>query len=397
MSSYLISKEKNDCTGCEACLNTCPKQCIEMKTDDEGFRYPIINNANCIQCKLCEKVCPLTLTHFQTTTQRAFGGYSKDSNVLSKSTSGGAFTSICKTFCDDNFVIFGCENDGLSAIHSYIETLDDLYKFQQSKYTQSKIGNSYKQTLTFLKEGKKVIFSGTPCQIAGLNNFLGNKEYDNLLTIEVICEGVPTPLFIKSFTSFLEKKYNKKIDHIDYRHKDKKKWDFQVMRICFSDGSFKKIDRWFNPYWNIWLKHLMSRPSCYNCNFAKKQRVADITLGDLWGVHLYCQDLYNKNKGASLIITNTNKGNDVVSKLSDLMIIRQLDLTESIKYQSPMRKKIDSNPDRAKFMHDLTVLNYKDLIKKYYDKPTVKLLYSKYIYGNKQKVFLYNAFKKHFK
>ena len=218
-----------------------------------------------------------------------------------------------------------------------------------------------------------------------------------MLTIEVICEGVPSPLFVKSFTSFLEEKYNKKIDHIDYRYKDGMKWDFEVMRICFSDGSSKKIDRWFNPYRNIWIKHLMSRPSCYNCVFAKKQRVADITLGDLWGVHLYCQDLYNKNKGASLIVANTTKGNNVVSKLSELMVIRELDLNEAIKYQSPMRKTIDSNPDRDKFIQDLTVLNYKDLIKKYYDKPTVKLLYSKYIYGNKQKVFLYNTFKNHFK
>lgn len=329
-----------------------------------------------------------------------FGGYNKNNKVRYQSTSGGAFSAIVESFCNENYVIFGAEAIGLEVFHSYITDKRDLEKFRKSKYSQSKIKNSYKDAKSFLLEGKKVLFSGTPCQIAGLKMFLKNTNTSNLLTVEVICEGVPSPLYIRKYENHL----SKKIKSIDYRYKGKSilnngKWDFQIMKIVLENNKKTiSVDRWFNPFWSIWLNHLMSRPSCYECHFARKERVADISLGDLWGVHLYCPELYGKNGGSSVIFANTEKGKDIVIKSEKFMYGHELKVKEALKYQSPMRKHIDSNPKRHEFMADLkSEMTYVKLNKKWSKKPSFKLLYQKYIWGNRQKIFFYNIKNKFFK
>lgn len=150
-------------------------------------------------------------------------------------------------------------------------------------------------------------------------------------------------------------------------------------------------DRWFNPFWSIWLNHLMSRPSCYNCKFTTEGRTADITLGDLWGVHLYCPELYGQNGGSSLVVCNTDKGKQVFQKAQENMYGHELKFEDALRYQSPMRKTISENPDRSLFMEDLkSDLEYKDIVKKWAKKPSLKLLYQKYIWGNRQKIFFWN-------
>lgn len=152
-----------------------------------------------------------------------------------------------------------------------------------------------------------------------------------------------------------------------------------------------KKDRWFNPFWSIWLKHLMSRPSCYECPFANSERVADISLGDLWGVHIYCPELYGRNGGASLVVCNTEKGKEVFEKAKSLMFGHELRFEDALKYQGPMRKHIADNPYREEFMSDLrSDMSYKELTRKWADKPSLKLLFQKYIWGNRQKVFVWN-------
>lgn len=154
-------------------------------------------------------------------------------------------------------------------------------------------------------------------------------------------------------------------------------------------------DRWFNPFWSIWLKHLMSRPSCYECPFATTERTADISLGDLWGVHIYCPELYGENGGASLAVANTEKGKMILKKAEVQMFGHELQFEEALKYQSPMRKHIDFNPMREQFMSDLkSNIDFEDINKKWADKPSVKLLWQKYIWGNRQKVWLWNLLKK---
>lgn len=401
MAGYLLDKVKEKCYGCEACIQICPRDALSMKEDDEGFRYPLLDESLCVGCNLCHKVCPYeNMPERHGSDKYAFGGYIKDEQIKFESTSGGAFSAIVDTFCDENYVIFGAESKGLLVWHSYITDKKDLAKFRKSKYSQSKMGKSYQQVKEFLNDGKKVLFSGTPCQIAGLKAFLRNVNQDHLLTVEVICEGVPSPLYVRKYEQSLKKKFGAVIQSIDYRYKGRSllgnhKWDFEIMRTTnMMKNNERKIiekDRWFNPFWSVWLKHLMSRPSCYECPFATTERVADISLGDLWGVHLYCPELYGKNGGASLAVANTDKGKKILQVSESKMYGHELRFEEALKYQSPMRKHIDTNSDRKRFMQDLkSLMTYEDINQKWADKPSMRLLWQKYIWGNRQKVWLWN-------
>lgn len=390
---------KSECFGCEACAQVCGKNAITIKEDDEGFRYPVIDNKKCINCGLCKKVCPYSnMPHGYSENKYVFGGYNQNAKIRSESTSGGAFSALVDAWCDENYVIFGAQADGLKVYHSFIEDKKEISVFRKSKYSQSIIGNSYKDAKRFLESGKKVLFSGTPCQIAGLRSFLRNKEYDGLLTIEVICEGVPSPLFIRKYDEYNKRRYSSPIKSLDYRFTDSYseirpkagRWDFQVMRTELQNGRIIKKDRWINPFWSIWLNHLMSRPSCYKCPFATTSRMADISLGDLWGVHLYCPELYGKNGGASLIVCNTEKGKAALKSARSLLFGHELEFETALKYQGPMRKHIDENPDREAFISDLKRLDYTQICRKWAKKPDAKLLLSKYVWGNRQKIALWN-------
>ena len=394
---FLDTNNKIECTGCEACAQICSQSAIKMTEDEEGFRYPALDRIKCINCGLCRKVCPLEKMPTKYEDDKyVFGGYNMDDEIRFESTSGGAFSSIVDTFCDNNYVVFGAVSSGLAVYHTFVTEKSEMHIFRKSKYSQSIIGDSYKQVKTFLKDGKKVLFSGTPCQIAGLLRYLGKADISNLLTVEVVCEGVPSPLYIKKLNDHFKCKHGFEIETLDYRYTGKSifnngKWDFEAMKIDIAQANRSFIkDRWFNPFWSIWLSHLMSRPSCYHCKFTTTGRVADITLGDLWGVHLYCPDLYGKNSGSSLVICNTEKGKQIFLKAKTKMYGRELRFEDALKYQSPMRKTINENKDRDLFMADLSSdMSYSELVKKWASRPSIKLLFQKYIWGNRQKIFFW--------
>lgn len=414
-NGYLRTHSKFECFGCEACAQVCPNIAISMAEDDEGFRYPSVNKDLCIHCELCNKVCPYENFSIRHRDEKyVFGGYIENKDIRNKSTSGGAFSAIVDTWCDERYVIFGASANGLDVFHKFIIDKKDLELFRKSKYSQSRIGTAYVDVREYLKDGKKVLFSGTPCQIAGLQSLLKNTDQTQLLTVEVICEGIPSPWYIKKYNEWCIKKYGSPIESLDYRYKDGKRWDFEVMMTqlkvqrklqnqekklmsgCKAKRKNFKVDRWFNPFWTIWLNHLMSRPSCYKCPFASSERGADISLGDLWGTHIYCPELYGKNGGASLIVCNTKKGKEVVKKAETQMYGHELEFTTALKYQGPMRKPISMNPEREDFMKDLLgTMDYKAINRKWTKPPSLKLLWQKYIWGNRQKVALWR-FKQRF-
>lgn len=400
---YLRTGIKSECLGCEACVNVCPKDALSMQEDAEGFRYPLLNSERCIHCGLCNKVCPEEeMPGKNPPAMRVFGGYIEDKAIRNQSTSGGAFSAIVEKWCDENYVIFGAVADGLNVHHAYIFDKNQLRAFRRSKYSQSVIGNAYADTDKFLREGYNVLFSGTPCQIAGLYKFLTARHTDsaNLLTVEVVCEGVPSPLYIRKMDSAMERRYGSRISSLDYRYKIPPlrlggitirrcaKWDYQPMGIRLVNGVALKKDRWFNPFWSIWLNHLISRPSCYECPFTTAERVADITLGDLWGVHLYCPELYGGNGGSSVIFANSAKGRQALVLCEPEMFGHDLNLNDALRYQSPMRKSIPMNPDRGNCMADLENpgVTYEEINRRWAVKPSLKLLFNKYIWGNHQKV-----------
>lgn len=415
---FLDTGEKTECFGCEACQQICPKHAITMQEDKEGFRYPVIDQSLCICCNLCRKTCPYAVIPEKHKNKKyVFGGYSKSPTTRFESTSGGAFSAVVEAFCDENYVIFGAEAKGLLVFHSSITDKRELWKHRKSKYSQSIIGGSNKKVKDLLAEGKKVLFSGTPCQIAGLYAYLTAVNFhsiEKLLTVEVVCEGVPSPLYVQKMDKDLEARYGSRIESLDYRYTGRSlfdhgkrdfqvvksdisqggcsgKWDFEIMRIQLMNKKVLKRDRWFNPFWSIWLNHLMSRPSCYKCPFAEQGRTADITLGDLWGVHLYCPELYGKNGGSSLAVGNTEKGTKVLKAAEQYMFGHKLAFEDALKYQSPMRKHIDDNPQRTAFMSDLeSDMSFAEINHKWAKRPTLKLIWQKYVWGNRQKVTLWN-------
>lgn len=400
--NFLSTNNKSECFGCEACVQVCPKNAMNMKEDGEGFRYPSVNSDLCVECGLCQKVCPANnMPEASKDDKYVFGGYHKDLAVRKISTSGGAFSAIAQAWAgqnDGNYLIFGAASNGLEVYHQGIDDIRNLPQICKSKYSQSKIGSCYVQVRDALKLGKKVLFSGTPCHVAGLKAFLRNADKSNLLLIEVICEGVPSPLYIRKLDEHVFAKYGSRIKTLDYRSKGYKKsaqsfkWDFQRMALELENGKILEKDRWFNPYWSIWLQHLMSRPSCYECPFTTKERQADITLGDLWGVHIYCPELYGHNGGASLVVCNTQKGREMWQNARTSFAGHALDFETALRYQGPMRKHIDPNPKRDECMQDLAdaKMSYLDVCKKWAKKPTLKLLFQKYVWGNRQKVFVWN-------
>lgn len=399
MKGYLKTLVKEECFGCEACLQACHKNAIKMVEDDEGFRYPQVDSEKCVNCGACYKTCPYeNLPEKNQGEHYVFGGYIKDLGVRDKSTSGGVFSALVDAWCEENYVIFGAEARGLEIYHSFIEDKKDLGKYRRSKYSQSHVGDSYLKARQFLKEGKTVLFSGTPCQIAALKNVLGkNTPIDKLLTIEVVCEGFPSPLLLRKYEQHLTEKKGIKFETIDYRFKDGSRWDYEVMSIEYSslDGSKKGVfrrDRWFNPFWMFWANRLMSRPSCVPCPFRTADRESDITLGDLWGVHLYCPELYGKNRGCTLTVCNTDKGKTVLKKAEPFLFGHELKYEDALKYQRPMRVVVPANPRRDEFMNDLKAMNYQELCKKWKPREPVKVLFKKYIWGkNSQVVWMWKV------
>jgi len=394
MACYLDSGIKSNCFGCEACVQACPKHAIVMKSDEDAFRYPVLDLNKCINCNLCRKACPATKLPETNAPVYTFGGYTKDDTIRDGSTSGGAFSAIAEAWADDETLIFGAESVGMEVRHVYVRGSSELYRLRKSKYVQSHIGNAYWDVKNALAEGRRVIFSGTPCQVAGLKTYLGETNSKTLLLIEVICEGVPTPNYINKFAEWLGTRKGGKVQSIDYRFKDGHKWDFEVMQASLQNptrGIFKwKQDRWFNPFWSIWLQHLMSRPSCYGCPFAKKERVADITLGDLWGVHLYCPELYGRNGGASVVFCNTLKGVAALEKAMPSLVGHKLKTEDAIRYQGPLRGHIKDNPAKEVCLKDVRELPYEEIVTKWAKPPTFKLLWQKYVWGNRQKVWFWN-------
>ena len=334
--------EKNYCCGCESCVQSCPKQCISLNEDEEGFLYPKVDTELCINCGLCEKVCPVINQGKEREPLESYAAKNPDETVRITSSSGGVFTALAANVISNNGVVFGASfNDQWEVTHTYAESIEDCNKFRGSKYVQSRIGNSYKDVETFLKANRFVLFSGTPCQIAGLKLYL-KKDYDNLLTVDFVCHGVPSPGMFrwyllekiqkvaqmgdgKNSVSFrpihsipkrnvLDSVENVEIEGISFRDKTKgwKKYSFALdLAKATADGEKNTVllsytlDK--NPFLKGFLRDLYLRPSCYHCPTKNLKSGSDITIADYWGINKVMPEL-DDDKGINAVIINTEKG-----------------------------------------------------------------------------------------
>lgn len=331
--------DRERCCGCEACVQRCPRRCITLYEDDEGFLYPQVDEGKCIDCGLCEKVCPVVLQGAGRRPLKVYAAKNPDEEIRRESSSGGVFTLLAEKILSEGGVVFGARFDACwEVVHDYTENVEELSAFRGSKYVQSRIGDSFRQTECFLKTGRKVLFSGTPCQIAGLKLFL-KKEYDNLLTVDFICHGVPSPgvwrKYLKEIAarrvagknSVLRASLNKSddvlrnISSISFRDKvlGWKKYSFVV---CFSatDGAEKNTvllseDLYTNLFLRGFLADLYLRPSCYACPAKDLKSGSDLTIGDFWGVE-YILPQMDDGQGTSIVMGNNLKGQNICNSLN---------------------------------------------------------------------------------
>ena len=259
-------KAKQECCGCYACYNICPQSCISMQIDEEGFWYPVVDQERCIDCGLCEKSCPVLNKSIVDNYPTAYAAVNKDKHIRNQSSSGGLFTIVAESIIRNNGIVFGAGfDDDFNVVHSWTDNIAGLNQFRGSKYIQSCIGTTYKEARDFLKQGKKVLFSGTPCQIAGLKSYLG-KDYDNLMCIDIICHGVPSPNVWRRYKEALEERSQGKTLRIAFRSKV---CGWKLFSLSFSFDNDKEYSKRLTEdiYLKGFLQNLYLRPSCYNCHF----------------------------------------------------------------------------------------------------------------------------------
>ena len=352
----------NNCTGCSACYAACPKSAILMVENEEGFLYPQINIEKCVECGLCEKVCPaISPLKLNKSECKAFAAINNNEAIRMESSSGGVFTAIAEKIVQTGGKVFGARfsEDFRSVIHSWTDNLDGLKDFRGSKYLQSNIHESFKECEHFLKAGEKVLYSGTPCQIQGLKKYL-RKEYDNLLTIDFICHGVPSPLLWKKYVEYRETIAASKVVNFSFRHK-MNGWKGYSLTFVFSNNNdyHKAFDK--DPYMQMFLKDVCLRQSCYNCLAKGIYRVSDVTIADFWGIQSEHPD-FDDDKGTSFVIVHNPK---VIALFSDVCKIKKIDLNSGLRHNPAMVKSCIKPKARETFFKDLQVMSFEKMIKKY--------------------------------
>lgn len=374
-------EEKKDCVGCNACVQVCPKQCISMHEDEQGFLYPKVNKELCIGCGLCERVCPVINQAVPNYPLSSLAAKNKDGDVQQASSSGGLFKALASHVIKNGGVVFGARfNENWEVVHDYAQAFDELEAFQTSKYVQSKIGTSFIKAKKFLQQGRMVLFSGTPCQLAGLKLYL-MKDYENLIAVDIVCHGVPSPLIWKEYLSYAWIQVNlgdqsmgsqslanvnkkNKIAKINFRDK-KIGWTQYGLSIFFNSQAYGNDTSYNannstpssieffeshkdNLYMQAFLKDLDLRPSCYSCPAKCGKSQSDLTLADFWGIKTHYPQFYDA-KGVSLILVHTQKALDILNQLPvDSLSVRYSDALAG----NPSIEKSVGLPKESKLMWD---------------------------------------------
>ena len=330
-----ISNLEQKCTGCMACADVCPVKCISPIVKEDGFMYSIINKSECISCGKCYSVCPIETYEKHNEEQKLYAAYSTDPIILNNGSSGGIFELLANHFAKQGYYICGAAFDGTELKHRVISPNNCLNPLLKSKYIQSDTQGIYNRITELIKKGEKVFFCGTPCQVSAMINITPKNLRKNLFAADIICHGVPSQKVFDDYIKTLEKKHDGKISDFSFRVKSNryKHAHGYSYKVTKSEKSFVVNGIYTNSsFYNAFKNYLIFRNSCYDCRYATLQRVSDITLADFWGIEKYDFD-GNVDSGVSMIITNTQKGNDAFESIK----------SQTMSKQFPLQYGIDSN------------------------------------------------------
>ena len=368
---------KKDCSGCGACFNSCPVKAIEMQPDHEGYLYPVIDEEKCINCGKCQKSCPAIQVKYDNHEPVCYAVMADD-EVRGQSSSGGMFTLLADYVLEKGGAVCGAAYaDDMSVEHIMIDRKEDLGKLRFSKYVQSNTKHIYQETEKVLKSGRPVLFSGCPCQVAAVKAYLG-KDYDQLYTADLICHGVPSQ---KVFRKYLDDCYpDKKVTGVNFRNKASFGWSSN-MSVYFEDGTCHLERAVTDPYFRAFQRVLDTRPSCGECRFATFPRQGDISIGDFWGISKVNPEMTD-NKGTSLVLSNSEKGDRVFEELHEKMKkMEKYPVEEATSKSGSIDHQIKQHPDRERFFRLLDIYPFDKAVeytlKKKYDIGVIGLWYGR--------------------
>lgn len=368
MIKYIITKNPADCCGCRGCEQICSHHALTMYENEEGFLYPVLKEDACINCGLCEKVCPMTHgTTLLYNEGQTLAVQNLDKIDLFTSSSGGAFVAIAKKIIEDSGVVYGAAfENGPTLCHQRITTKDGLERLKGSKYLQSNIRDTYQQVKRDLISDSWVYFVGTPCQVAGLRMFL-RKDYEKLLASDFVCHGTPSNKIFRNTISHIGKKTNGSFNNYSFRDKRIKGWS------CSSSSSWRKGNREVSiiyskdmeAYFNAFISGDLMRMSCYSCPFARFERCGDITLADYWGARFNSPNFPQLGKGVSLLIINSEKGQIFFEEISRQFHIERISKDAASSSNDNLLRPSTLKPGR-KNSYYLAMNDYKSFVEKYY-------------------------------
>ena len=355
---------KVDCCGCSACAMRCPRHCISMQHDSEGFLYPTVNEADCIDCGLCEKVCHELHPYDERKPLNVYAAINKDEVVRINSSSGGIFYLLAEKTISEGGVVFGARFDeDWQVVIDYAETMEDVKPFMGSKYVQARTATAYKDAENFLKQGRKVLFSGSPCQIAGLHHYL-RKDYNHLTTVDFVCHGVPSPKVWQRYLDEVVTSGKNAINDVRFRNKGNgwKKFNF-VLSYNQAEQTYS-LCSWHrqNHYMRAFLSDMILRPSCHECRAKQGRSHSDITIADFWGINREIPEM-DDDKGTGLVLVNTEKGWQAIDW--NRVECRESSIEIASRYNAGLSSLTKPHPNRTTFFAKLdTSDSVTDLIEK---------------------------------
>ena len=357
------------CTGCLACYNACNKDAIQLRFDEEGFIRPVIKSNLCVECGACVKACPV-ITPVEPENKepiKAYAAWSRDKRIVRRSSSGGFFSTIAKRVYSNGGVVYGAAFDEEFKLqHIRTTTENELFRLIGSKYLQSYIGDSYKHVKQDLKNGLQVLFVGTPCQISGLNSFLGNKiDKSQLITIDLVCHGVPTPTMFKEYKEYLEKRYDSKLEYYSFRDK-KWSWLHYNTHAVFTNKK-EYFGKWEEDiFMRGFLREYFLRPSCHTCSYSNLKRQGDFTIADYWGYFYKKGEKKNRDKGINVVFVNTKKASSFLHNIEKDLNIFYRPLAEAVRGNEALESPFPANKKRTEFWNDYRSKGYNDIVDKYF-------------------------------